>query len=189
MSNDSPTTPAHPELAETKPEPQRRHSLSVLLVVGIGTFLTALAGSTINLGLPELSREYEAGLVESRWVIQSFMLTVGVLLLIAGRAADIFGHRRLYLIGFSLFGVASLACGMAPSFSMLIVFRILQGVGSAMVMATGPALLTTNVPKSRRGQSLGLLSTATYLGLTAGPPLGGVLVAMGGWRWTFFLTV
>jgi EmrB/QacA subfamily drug resistance transporter len=160
-----------------------------MVVVGLGTLLSALAGSTINLGLPSLGREHGVPLSETRWVVQAFLLTVGVLLLVAGRLGDLLGHRRLYLWGFVLFGLASLGCGLAPGFASLLAMRVLQGVGSAMLMASGPALLTTSVPGSHRGRALGVLSTATYVGLTFGPPVGGALVELGGWRWTFFVNV
>lgn len=166
-----------------------RANVPVLVVVGLGTLLSAMAGSTVNLALPTLGRELGVSIEASRWVVQAFLLAVGTLLLPVGRCSDLFGHRRLYLWGFGVFGLGSLACGLAPSFEGLVALRVVQGVGSAAAMAAGPALLTLHTPARMRGRALGLLSTATYLGLTAGPPVGGLLVSTLGWRWTFLLNV
>lgn len=162
----------------------------VLLVVGVGTLLSAMAGSMANLALLSIGRDLDVSIEDSRWVIQAFLLTVGVLLLVVGKLSDLWGHRRVYLTGFFLFGITSLACGLAGSFHVLVLFRILQGVGGAMMMATGPALLTTTFPGSMRGRALGMLATATYTGLTLGPPLGGLLISEPlSWRWAFYVNV
>jgi EmrB/QacA subfamily drug resistance transporter len=164
-------------------------STFVLLVIGVGTFLSALAGSAVTLALPSIGRDLDVTLRASQWVLQSMLLTTTALLLLAGRLGDLVGHRRLYLGGFGAFGVASLLCGLAPDFGWLVAGRVLQGVGAALVMASSPALLTLSFPASKRGQALGMLATATYSGLTLGPPVGGMLVEALDWRWVFFLNV
>lgn len=161
----------------------------VALVVGIGTLLSALAGSAVALALPEIGRELGVSIGSASWVMEAYLLAVTVLLLPAGRASDLLGHRAVYVAGFLLFGVASLACGLAPSFGLMVAARLLQGGGGALLMAAAPALLTTSFPSRERGRALGIVSTATYAGLTAGPPLGGALIAGLGWRWVFFLNV
>lgn len=165
-------------------EPRR-----VLAVVGLGTLLTALAGSSVNLALPSLGRDLGISMDAAGWVIQSLLLASTVMLLGAGRAADRYGASRVYLVGFGLFGLASLACGLAPSFWLLVAARVAQGVGGALVMASGPALLTATHAAGSRGRALGALSTATYTGLSLGPPLGGLLIHGLGWRWVFLLNV
>jgi EmrB/QacA subfamily drug resistance transporter len=160
-----------------------------MLVVSVGTLLTAIAGSIAPLILPELSRDLGIPLLASRWVVLAFLLTMTVLLLLAGRAGDLLGLRTVYLSGFILFGGTSLLCGLAQTFWLLIVSRILQAVGGAMILTAGPALLTTNFPPEKRGQALGLSATATYLGLMIGPTLGGFIISNLNWRWTFFLNV
>jgi EmrB/QacA subfamily drug resistance transporter len=161
----------------------------VALVVGVGTLLSAMAASTVTLALPELGRELGISIDTAGWVMEAFLVAVTVLLLPAGRGSDVLGHGKVYLAGFVVFGLASLACGLAASFGWLIAFRVVQGVGGALIMATAPALLTTSFPATERGKALGIVSTATYTGLTIGPPLGGVMVSTLGWRWVFFLNV
>ncbi len=158
-----------------------------LTVVGIGTFLTALAGSSVSLALPFIAKETNSSMNETSWVMSSFMLSTTVFLLAAGRASDIFGHRIIYLAGFGIFGAASLGCGFAPDYFWLIVMRSAQGVGGAMIMSSGPAMLTGAFPDSQRGKALGILSTSTYLGLSFGPPLGGLFIQTLGWRWIFYI--
>ncbi len=179
-----PHTPTGPPA----PSPDVRPN-AVLLVVGIGTLLSALAGSAVTLILPTISKEMNISLDQASWIMISFMLAVTVLLLIFGRAGDLFGHRKVYLGGFFLFGVASLTCGLAGSFWMLVFGRLFQGVGGAMVMATGPALLTTTFPGAQRGKALGMLATATYIGLTIGPPFAGYLISSLSWRWIFYINI
>lgn len=167
----------------------KNRSYLVLLVVGVGTLLNTLAGSSVNLALPVIGEELGITVDHSRWVVLGFMLIVTVLLLMAGRVSDLLGHRTVYQVGFVLFGLASLGSGASQGFAMLVAGRVLQGAGAAMIMATGPALLTTSFPGAQRGRALGMLATATYIGLTIGPPVGGALIAGLSWRWIFYLNV
>lgn len=178
-----------PATSESSPLDSKFWPWPILLVVSVGTLLTALAGSIAPLILPALSNDLGISLVASRWVVLAFLLTMTVLLLLAGRAGDLLGLRTVYLSGFMLFGAMSLIGGLAQSFWLLIVSRILQAVGGAMILTAGPALLTTNFPPEKRGQALGLAATATYLGLTVGPTLGGFIISNLNWRWTFFINV
>jgi EmrB/QacA subfamily drug resistance transporter len=165
------------------------HRNLVLVVVGLGTLLSTLAGSSINLALPVIGRELVVGVQLSRWVVLAFMLSAAVLLLGAGRASDLWGHRRIYQAGFLLFGAASLVSGLAHSLWVLVAGRVLQGAGAALTMSAAPALLTSSVPGALRGRALGIMATATYIGLTIGPPVGGFIIAAVGWRWIFLFNV
>jgi MFS family permease len=172
--------------AEIPSEPAPIRPLVVLIVVSVGTMLSAMSGSMVNLALPSLGRDLGVSIEISRWVVQGFLLTVTVLLLPAGRLSDVVGHSRVYLFGFALFGAMSVVCGSADRFAVLVVGRVLQGVGGALAMAAGPALLTCAFPAARRGRALGLLATATYVGLMAGPSLAGAIVEWSSWRYTFY---
>jgi len=159
----------------------------LLLLVSVGALLSAMTSSVINVALPDIAREFAVDPSSASWFVLSFLLAVTVLLLPAGRLGDIAGHGRMYLWGSVVFGLGGLACGFAPSASALIVARVAQGLGSAMVMSTSPALLTQSVPPGRRGFALGFMSTALYVGLTIGPPVGGMMVRQLGWRSIFHL--
>ncbi len=159
----------------------------MLLVVGVGTLLGALAGSAGNLALPALAADLGLTLDRAGWTVTAFLITSTIFMLVAGRVGDRIGHRTIYVAGFGVMIVTSLVCGATHSFPVLLAARALQGIGGAMVMAAGPALLTTSFPGSQRGRALGMLGTATYTGLTFGPMVGGVVVSALDWRWLFFL--
>ena len=161
----------------------------VLLTIGIGTFMSALDGSVVNTLLPILSRELHTSIAGIEWVTTIYLLVISGLLLSVGRAGDMFGHRQLYLAGFVLFVIGSALCGLAQSAQVLIALRVIQALGAAMLMATAPAILTRTFPASQRGRALGAQGTFTYLGLTAGPSLGGWLAGAFGWRSVFYINV
>lgn len=161
----------------------------VLLVVGVGTLLGALAGSAGNIALPDLARDLGLSVDLVGWTVTAFLLTSTVLMLLAGRIGDIVGHRTIYLAGFAVMAATSVVCGLTQSFVVLVAARAVQGIGGAMVMAAGPALITTSYPGNKRGGALGMLGTATYTGLTIGPMVGGTVVSALSWRWLFFLYV
>jgi EmrB/QacA subfamily drug resistance transporter len=161
----------------------------VLVTTGIGTFMSALDGSVVNTLLPILSRELHTSIAGIEWVTTVYLLVISGLLLSIGRAGDLFGHRRLYLGGFVLFVVGSALCGLAGSAPALVAMRVVQALGAAMIMATGPAILTRSFPARERGRALGAQGTFTYLGLTAGPSLGGWFAGAFGWRSVFYINI
>jgi EmrB/QacA subfamily drug resistance transporter len=161
----------------------------VLATIGVGTFMSALDGSVVNTLLPILSRALNTGIAGIEWVTTVYLLVISALLLSVGRAGDLFGHKRIYLSGFVLFVIGSALCGLAESASALIALRVIQALGAAMLMGTGPAILTRSFPANERGKALGALGTFTYLGLTAGPSLGGWLATAFSWRAVFYINV
>jgi EmrB/QacA subfamily drug resistance transporter len=161
----------------------------VLVTIGIGTFMSALDGSVVNTLLPVLARELRTSIAGIEWVTIVYLLVISGLLLSVGRAGDLFGHKRLYLAGFVLFVLGSALCGRAGSAHALVALRAVQALGAAMLMATAPAILTRSFPASQRGRALGALGAFTYLGLTAGPSLGGWLAGTFGWRSVFYVNV
>jgi EmrB/QacA subfamily drug resistance transporter len=168
-------------------EPQRRRN--ILIALGIGTFMSALDGSVINTILPLLGRELHATVAGIEWVTTVYLLVVSALLLIVGRAGDLYGHKVVYLAGFAIFITGSGLCATATTLGTLISMRGVQAIGAAMLYANAPAILTKNFPAAQRGRALGAQATFTYLGLTAGPPLGGWLAATFGWRSVFYINV
>lgn len=162
----------------------------VTLVAVISTaFLVPFIASAINLSLPSLGQEFNSSALLLGWVVTSYLLASAAFLLPFGRWADIVGRRKVFLTGLSLFSLFSLLCSMASSVEMLIVFRICQGIASAMIFSTSMAILTSVYPPNRRGKALGMSVASTYIGLSLGPVLGGWMNHNLGWRSIFYFIV
>ena len=145
----------------------------------------AMDGSAVNAMLPVIGPSLQASFQTMQWLLLSYTLTLTVLLLPGGRLGDAWGHKRTYLAGAGLFVLGALACAVAPSAAWLITARVAQGCGTALAVAVMPALLTEAFPASQRGQALGAGGAFTYLGLMAGPTVGGLLTEWFGWRSLF----
>ena len=161
----------------------------VLIAVGTGTFMSALDGSVANTVLPVLTHALHGSVAAAEWVVTVYLLVTSALLLSAGRWGDLHGHKPMYLAGFVGFILGSALCGLAPSLPLLVAARAVQALGATCLFASSPAIVTLNFPAARRGQALGLQATLTYLGITAGPLLGGWLASHLGWRSVFFINV
>lgn len=162
---------------------------SALIVATAASFLTPFLGSAINVALPSIGTEFAMGAVELSWVALAFMLSSAVCLVPFGRVADIVGRKKIFLLGMTLFALSSLGCGLAGSATALIAFRALQGVGGAMIFGTGLAILSSVYPPGERGRVIGLNASAVYVGLSAGPFVGGMLTRHWGWPSVFLITV
>ncbi|MGQ9532095.1 MAG: MFS transporter [Desulfotomaculales bacterium] len=169
------------------PNPVQTSKWHVLGTVGIGTFVSALNASMMNLAVPFIGAHFQARMPVAEWVIMAYLLAISILLLVFGRLGDTYGFRKIYLLGTAVFTVGSVLCGFAPSIYHLIAFRILQGLGAAMVMAIGPAILTAAFPPQERGKALGFLGVFVASALASGPTLGGLLLKYAGWEFIFFI--
>jgi EmrB/QacA subfamily drug resistance transporter len=174
---------------QNSPETNGRRKWLVLLAVGIGTFMSALDGSVVNTVLPVVRKSFGSQVATIEWVVVIYLLVVSGLLLTFGRLGDLRGQRRVYLLGFVIFVVGSMLCGLAPTAGLLVAFRGLQALGAAMLFANSPAILTKTFPAEMRGRALGLQATMTYLGLMVGPSLGGWLTQALSWRAVFYINV
>ena len=161
----------------------------VLLAIGLGTFMSALDGSVVNITLPVVRGSFGASVAAVEWVVTIYLLVVSGLLLSVGRLGDLQGHRRVYTAGFLIFLLGSALCGLAPSVGFLIAARGAQAIGASMLFANSPAILTKSFPPEMRGRALGLQATMTYLGLTVGPSVGGWLTTALGWRSVFYINL
>ncbi len=161
----------------------------VLSVLAVGTFLAPLDSSIVNIALPSIAGYFGATLPSVGWVATAYVLTTASLVLAMGRLADIYGLRRLYVLGFVIFGLGSAACVFAPALGVLIATRVLQATGAAMMFAAGPALVSRTFPAGRRGWALGWISLSVSAGLTIGPSLGGALVGLWGWQGIFVINI
>lgn len=160
-----------------------------LLAACFGLFMLFVDLFIVNVALPTIARDFAAPLSTVSWAVTGYVLMIGVLPLGVGRLGDLFGHRRVYLLGLLIFLSASLACGLAPSMGVLIVCRVLQGVGAAIMTPGTLAIVTRAFPVEERGLALGIYGGIASLGLVAGPLLGGLLVTAGSWRWVFFINL
>lgn len=160
----------------------------ILYTVMIGAFLSMFDSGVVNVGLPVISEQLKADIDSVQWVTSIYLLIMSALLPILGTLADNFGRRKIYNMGFLVISIFTLLCGFSTSFYMLIIMRILQAVGGAMVMANGLAIVTENYPPSERGKNIGVLATVMAIGSIAGPPLGGIIIGLLGWRSVFYLT-
>jgi MFS family permease len=159
-----------------------RRKWLVLLAIGVGTFMSALDGSVVNTILPLLGRQMHASVAGIEWVTTVYLLVVSALLLIVGRAGDLYGHKDVYLTGFVLFIAGSALCGAAQSLEMLVFMRALQAIGAAMLFANAPAILTKSFPGSQRGKALGALAMATPLWLSRATARDATAISLTGSR-------
>jgi EmrB/QacA subfamily drug resistance transporter len=153
--------------------------------VAVGTLMATLDGSIVNVALPTLRRELQASYAGLEWIVAAYLLVISAGLLTAGRLGDLLGHRRVYVGGLLVFTVGSGLCGVATGLEVLVASRALQALGAAGMMAMGPAIVTALFPPERRGRALGSMASVVALGLTLGPPLGGLIVERLSWRWIF----
>lgn len=161
----------------------------ILSVTSLGSLLSALNFSTLIIALPDLLKGLHASLLQAMWVMLSYMVAQTVMVLMAGSLADRFGRKRLYIAGMLLFTVVSLIAGFADNAPLLIIFRILQGIGGAMIMANSTAIVADAFPKEELGRALGVNIMVVAVGQIIGPVLGGWLTTAYGWEWTFWFNV
>ncbi|POX40698.1 MFS transporter [Streptomyces sp. Ru73] len=162
----------------------------MLVVLCAGMFLVLLDVTVVNVALPGIGRALGTGLPGLQGVVDGYAVAVAGLLLGGGAIGDRIGHRRLVLIGFTLFAVASLACGLAPGATALVAARVVQGAGAALLLPGSMAMITTWYPgRAEQARALGTWAAVSSTALPAGPVLGGLVVDGVGWRWLFLLNV
>jgi len=161
----------------------------ILSVTSLGALLSALNFSTLIIALPDLIRGLHASVLQAMWIMLAYMVSQTIVVLMAGSLADRFGRVRLYTLGLALFTIISLFAGYAETATWLIVLRILQGVGGAMVMANSTAIVADAFPREELGRALGVNVMVVAVGQIIGPVLGGWLTTVYGWQWTFWFNV
>ena len=160
-----------------------------LSVTTIGALMAAIDSTIVILALPDMMVKLHADLVEMVWVIMAYILISTVFLLTFGRVADMLGRVRMYNLGFVVFTVGSALCGISQNATQLILFRLVQGAGAALMMVNSPAILTEVFPPDERGRALGINGITWALGGIAGPLLGGLILSTANWRWIFYINV
>jgi len=161
----------------------------VTLNVSIGVYMSTLDASVVNISLPTIIRSLNTHLTAVAWVVMAYLIVITGCLLLMGRLSDLFGLRRIYLLGYLTFTLGSALCSFSPTIYFLIGSRMLQGLGASALMANGPAILTTAYPEHERGKALGILGSVVSAGFLTGPVLGGFLVEHLGWRSIFFINL
>lgn len=182
MSHHSPQLDPQPELSN-------RAKWLAMLGVGLGVLMFTLDTSIVNIALPTLVQVFHTSFTTIQWIVLSYLLVITALVLGAARLGDMVGKKVLYLGGLILFTISSLLCGLAPGVGWLIGFRALQGLGALMISALGAAIVTEIFPSSERGRALGIIGATVSLGIALGPTVGGLLIALSGWRTIFLVNV
>lgn len=161
----------------------------LMTAVCMGAFTSHYTAGVVNISLPYLSDVFGADLEHIQWITVSYLLTIAALLPVMGSVGDRLGYRFIHNLGYVLFTISSLLVAFSTNLFMLLTFRVIQAIGAAMFQATNIALISTHIPKERRGQALGLVSTVVALGTMAGPIAGGWIVEWLHWKWLFLLHV
>ena len=158
--------------------------------VSLATFMTYLDNNIVNVAIPTIQHSLHLSVSGLEWVVSSYLLTVAGLLLVGGRLADVFGRRRLFLVGMAVFTLSSLAAGLAGSGEVLIASRAVQGIGAALLMpATLAIIMATFTNVRERSMAIGIWAAAGALALAAGPALGGLISQHLHWGWIFLINV
>ncbi|MDV0444358.1 DHA2 family efflux MFS transporter permease subunit [Methanorbis rubei] len=165
----------------------------LIFVVALAAFMSALDGTIVNIAIPTISEIFNLSASSVSWVATIYLLVMAGCILICGKVADVVGFKKIFLAGFAIFTIGSFACGFFPglldSYPSLLIGRVLQAVGGAMLMAIAPAMITTFVPLSQKGKAMGILMTIAALGTALGPVLGGFLTQYLSWEWIFYINV
>jgi EmrB/QacA subfamily drug resistance transporter len=162
---------------------------AVLFVAILGSSMTFIDGTVVNVALPVLQQALDATVAQVQWVVEAYMLLLASLLLAGGSLGDRRGRRLVFLAGTAIFAVASAGCGMASGITQLIVARAIQGIGAALLVPGSLALISTNFSRTNRGRAIGTWAAFTSIAAGAGPIIGGWLVDALSWRWIFFLNL
>lgn len=182
----SPPNPGQPDQAQF----DIGSGTTVLLATILASSMVFIDGSVVNVALPALQRDFGATAARAQWVVESYALFLAALILVGGSMGDLFGRKRLFMIGTVLFAVTSVICGLSPSIEWLIGARALQGIAGAMLTPASLAIISASFgDESARGRAIGTWSGFTSITSAFGPVLGGWLVDNASWRWIFFINL
>lgn len=163
--------------------------LLIVVVIGLGSFMAGLDGTIVNIALPTIAKSFDVSTVTVSWVLNAYLIVMVTLLLAASRIGDMKGYRGIYIAGFALFTLGSVTCGIAPSIEILILSRMLQAVGGAIISALGAVMVASYLSSSVRGQALGIVAMFLMLGAALGPVIGGFLTSAFSWRFIFYVNL
>ena len=161
----------------------------ILSTVLLGATMSALDVSIVNVAMPTLQTTFGVSMAVIEWIAMAYMLTLTIFLPLFGRLADMFGRSKLYNIGFVVFSVGSLFCGMSSTAGMMIASRVIQAIGAGLLQANSVALITHAFPASERGKAIGIQGAVQAISMSVGPFVGGILIATVGWRAIFYVNI
>ena len=161
----------------------------ILAATILGSSMAFIDSTVVNVALPALQASFRATVVDVQWVVESYALFLGALILVGGSAGDLFGRRRIFLAGVTLFALASAGCGLAQNVDQLILARAVQGIGAAFLVPGSLAIISASFPEHNRGRAIGTWSGSTAMTTAIGPVLGGWLIEHASWRWVFFINL
>jgi len=161
----------------------------VMTAVGVAVFLGTVDGSIVNIALPTIVDDFDTTFSAVQWVPLSYLLTQATLVLGMGRLGDIAGRKAMFVAGFAVFTIGSVLSGLSPTIEWLILFRVVSGVGSALIFSMQFALITESFPPSERGKALGINGTIVSTGIISGPIIGGLIIDAVDWRWIFYVNL
>ncbi len=162
---------------------------SVLVAAILGSAMTFIDGSAVNVALPVIQRELGADAAQMQWVVEGYSLFLSALILLGGSLGDLYGRKRLFLIGIVVFALSSLGCVLAPNVSVLIAARCIQGIGAACAMPESLALISATFTGDQRGRAIGTWSGFASMTGAIGPVIGGWLAQHASWRWVFLINI
>jgi EmrB/QacA subfamily drug resistance transporter len=160
-----------------------------LTAVAFGLFMIMLDNTVVNVALPSIERDLHVSISSLEWIVTAYALTFAALLITGGKLGDLFGRRRIFVIGIAIFTLSSLACGFAPTAGFLIGARAVQGVGAALMNPASLSIITATFPPRERGQAIGIWAGVSAMALAIGPLVGGLIVDNINWNWIFFINV
>ena len=160
-----------------------------LFAVTLGSSIAILDGSIVNLALPAIAKDLNVSFSVLQWITDAYLLSLSALILLGGSLGDIFGRKRVYLVGVAGFGVSSVLCALAPNAEVLIAARALQGIFGALMVPGALAIINTNFPKNERSRAIGHWTAWSSIAVVAAPFLAGGILVTGGWRWIFLVNV
>src|SRR5207248_4092307 len=161
----------------------------ILAATIMGSSMAFVDSTVVNVAIPALQTSFNANVFDVQWVVESYGILLSALILAGGALGDLFGRRRMFLVGVGIFAAASAACGLAASIHQLIIARCLQGIGAALLVPGSLAIISASFDEDKRGRAIGAWSGFTAITTALGPVLGGWLIEHASWRWAFFLNV
>ncbi|OSC41379.1 MFS transporter [Mycobacterium decipiens] len=189
--DDGPVEPGRWGSRTGVPPARRRQpsSAAVLLVAAFGAFLAFLDSTIVNVAFPDIQRHFQSDISDLSWVLNAYNIVFAAFLVASGRLADLLGRKRVFIYGVVLFTVASGLCAIADSVGQLVAFRVLQGIGAAVLVPASLGLVVEAFPAARRAHGVNLWGAAGAIAAGLGPPIGGALVEADGWRWVFLVNL